>query len=80
MDYIITDGNVVIEGIDGECSDAEKLKTIRLSTGMNKREFSEWLEIPYRTYQDWELGKPVQPYILKLIAYRVLYEKRKNEK
>jgi DNA-binding transcriptional regulator YiaG len=24
---------------------------------MNKKEFAEYLGIPYRTLQDWELGK-----------------------
>ena len=24
---------------------------------MNRKEFSEWLGIPYRTMQEWELGR-----------------------
>lgn len=29
---------------------------IRNKTGMKRPEFAQWLGIPYRTYQDWELG------------------------
>lgn len=48
---------------------------IRGITGMNRREFSDWLGIPYRTIQDWERGvSQVPDYILKLIAYKVRIE------
>ncbi|MCR5001285.1 MAG: hypothetical protein K6A71_05780 [Lachnospiraceae bacterium] len=30
--------------------------SVRKQTGMNRKEFAEWLGIPYRTMQDWELG------------------------
>ena len=32
----------------------EELLELRKSTGMNRREFAEYFEIPYRTVQDWE--------------------------
>ena len=32
------------------------LVDLRKSTGMNRREFAEYFEIPYRTVQEWELG------------------------
>ena len=35
---------------------AEKLVELRKSTGMNRRQFSDYFGIPYRTVQDWELG------------------------
>lgn len=34
---------------------------IRENTGMNRKEFAEYLQIPYRTVQDWELGRLICP-------------------
>ena len=43
---------------------------------MNKRKFSEYFGIPYRTFQDWELGNRKMPeYLLRLMAYKVEIEK-----
>ena len=43
--------------------------------GMKRPEFAEWLGIPYRTLQDWELGNYKMPeYVLRLIAYKVKME------
>ena len=54
----------------------EELITLRKSTGMNKRKFSEYFGIPYRTFQDWELGNRKMPeYLLRLMAYKVEIEK-----
>ena len=48
---------------------------IRESSGMNRKEFAEYLNIPYRTMQDWELGKSSMPkYVLELIAFKVKQE------
>ncbi len=43
-------------------------KNFREKTGLSRKEFSEILEIPYRTVEDWENGKsnPVK-YLVKLI-------------
>lgn len=50
----------------------EKLIEIRKSTGMNRKEFAAYFDIPYRTMQDWELGNRQMPeYLLRLIAYKV---------
>lgn len=35
-----------------ECS--KKIKELRESTGMNRREFCEYFDIPYRTVTEWE--------------------------
>ena len=52
---------------------------IRSQTGMNKKEFAEYLGIPYRTLQDWELGNTQAPvYVLRLIAYKVQMEKERG--
>ena len=34
----------------------EELIRLRESTGMNKKQFAGYFGIPYRTFQDWELG------------------------
>ena len=50
----------------------EELLELRESTGMNRREFAEYFEIPYRTVQDWELGNRRMPYyLLRLMVYKV---------
>lgn len=73
------------EDIEQEERDAERRKmaycfrSIREQSGMNRKEFSEWLGVPYRTMQEWELGRRVMPeYVLRLIAYKVLNEKREG--
>lgn len=49
---------------------------LRKSTGMSRREFAEYFEIPYRTIQEWELGNRKMPtYLLKLMCYKVNVEK-----
>ena len=55
---------------------------LRDRTGMTRREFCEYFEIPYRTLQDWELGNRKMPeYLLRLMAYKIKMEgltKRKD--
>lgn len=76
---------IEIEKYDKEDSDAERrkmayaFKVIREESGMNRKVFSEWLGIPYRTMQEWELGRRMMPeYVLRLIAYKVANEKQKG--
>ena len=58
---------------------AYQLRITRAITGMNRKEFSAWLGIPYRTYLDWEREAAlVPPYVLHLIAYKVKAEKEKG--
>lgn len=53
----------------------DRLIKLRESTGMNRRQFAEYFEIPYRTVQDWELGSREMPeYLLRLIAYKLRME------
>lgn len=48
---------------------------IRESSGMNRKEFAEYLNIPYRTMQEWELGRRAMPkYVLELIDFKVKQE------
>ena len=54
----------------------EEIKKLRENTGMNRKEFCEYFEIPYMTETDWELGKRRVPkYLLRLMTYKVKMEK-----
>ncbi|MBO4864858.1 MAG: helix-turn-helix domain-containing protein [Eubacterium sp.] len=55
----------------------KKVKELREKMGMNRREFSEYFGIPYRTVQDWEADKRELPeYVLGLMWYRAGIEKK----
>lgn len=55
---------------------AAKVKELREKMGMNRKEFCEYFDIPYRTVQDWEAGKREMPgYVLRLMWYRAEIEK-----
>ena len=79
--YNVEGIEIEIEKIDKKSVNAErmlaaaKFKAIREITGMNRKDFSEWIGIPYRTMQEWELGRRQMPdYVLRLIAYKVRVE------
>lgn len=56
-----------------------KFRMLRIFTGMNRKDFSEWLHIPYRTMTEWERGTRQMPeYLFELIAYKVMNEKGKG--
>ena len=58
---------------------ASQFTFVRKQTGMNRKEFAQWLGIPYRTMQDWELGTSQVPeYVLRLVAYKVRMEKERG--
>ena len=64
----------------GEKSFQSDMKEIRESTGLNRKEFCEKFEIPYRTMTEWELGhRTAPPYVLRLLAYYVEMQNRLNE-
>lgn len=51
---------------------AERIREIRKSTGMNRREFCEYFGIPYRTVSEWENdGRHAPEYVVRLLAYYV---------
>jgi len=55
-------------------------KKIREQTGMNKKEFAKYFDIPYRTIVNWESesvseGRRCPEYVLKLIEFRLKAEK-----
>lgn len=58
-----------------------QVKELREQMGMNRREFSEYFNIPYRTVQDWEAEKRELPeYVLQLMVYKAEMEKLVKEK
>ncbi len=58
----------------------KKLREIRDEAGMNRRQFSEYMEIPLRTMEEWESGRRKMPaYLLRLIEYKVRMEKIMEE-
>ena len=53
----------------------DKIKELRESTGMNRKEFCEYFGIPYRTVTEWERGTRKMPdYVFRLLAYRIKME------
>ena len=51
------------------------IKELRTACGMTITAFSEYLEIPYRTLQDWEREVRTPPeYVVKLIEYKLKHE------
>ena len=62
-----------------DCS--KKIKELRESTGMNRREFCEYFHIPYRTVTEWERDNRHAPsYVLRLLEYYMRMEKLIKDK
>ncbi len=52
-----------------------KIKELRESTGMNRKEFCKYFRIPYRTVTEWELDNRHAPeYVLRLLEYYIQNE------
>lgn len=50
----------------------DKIKELRETTGMNRKEFCEYFGIPYRTVTEWERGTRKMPdYVFRLLADRI---------
>ena len=72
----------VSQGIGGgeKVGIGRKLVELRKSTGMNRRQFSDYFGIPYRTVQDWEFGNRHMPeYLFRLMVYRIEMEKSQGK-
>ena len=60
---------------------SEKIKMLREKTGMTRKEFCEYIDIPYRTVTEWERGTRNAPdYVLRLISYYIEMHKMVNTK
>ncbi len=58
----------------------QTIKNIRKETGLNRKEFCEKYEIPYRTMTDWELGNRTAPeYVVRLLSYYIRMEGKNTE-
>ena len=58
---------------------ATKIKNLRQRTGMTRKEFSEYTQIPVRTLEDWEAGRRTPPeYIPRLLAYQIKFDEMKK--
>ena len=54
---------------------ASKIRDLRDSIGLSRKDFSNHTGIPLRTLEDWEAGRRTPPeYIPRLIAYQLKYE------
>ena len=52
------------------------IKQLRAEAGMTQKAFSEYLNIPKRTIEDWENERRIPPkYIVELIEYKLRNEK-----
>lgn len=59
----------------------ETLKNIRADLGLNRKQFSEYMDIPLRTLEEWEAGRRKMPdYVLRLILYYSKMEKILEDK
>lgn len=57
----------------------DELVHLRTSIGMNRKQFAQYFEIPYRTIQEWELENRKMPeYLLQLMKYKVKTEMEKG--
>ena len=61
---------------------SRKILELRESTGMNRREFCDYFQIPYRTGTEWERDNRHAPdYVIHLLEYYIRTEKlMKKEK
>ena len=60
---------------------AKKIKELRESVNMTRKEFSEHTGIPVRTLEDWEAARRTPPeYIPRLISYQLKFEELVKEK
>lgn len=70
--------NITIEIHENETEAARlgrMIKYLRLSTGMKREDFANYLHIPLGTVRDWEQGKRKMPeYVYELIEYKVSRE------
>ncbi len=57
----------------------EELIKLKEQTGYNWKKFAEYFGIPYRTVQDWYMGKRRMPeYLLSLMVYKFEIEREQE--
>lgn len=69
-------GGVVMDKKEQLKKQINILTKTREQLGMNRTEFSHYMEIPLRTLEDWEAGRRQMPdYVLRLITYYTMMER-----
>ena len=59
----------------------KKIKDLRESTGMNRKDFCEYFHIPYRTVTEWERDNRHAPdYVVRLLEYYIRMERLNKDK
>ena len=59
----------------------KKIKDLRESTGMNRKDFCEYFNIPYRTVTEWERDNRHAPdYVVRLLEYYIRMERLNKDK
>ena len=54
---------------------ADKIRELREKTGMSRKEFCDYFNIPYRTVTEWERDNRHAPeYVLRLLEYYIQME------
>ena len=60
---------------------ADKIKELREKTGMSRKEFCDYFNIPYRTVTEWERDNRHAPeYVLRLLEYYIQMELLNKDK
>lgn len=55
---------------------SKRIRELRESTGMNRKEFCDYFNIPYRTVTEWERDNRHAPeYVIRLLEYYIQAEK-----
>ena len=63
---------------EGNKESGDLIRKLRKQMQLNRREFCDYYEIPYRTVQDWETGKRTMPdYVFRLLEYK-MHQEQKN--
>lgn len=64
---------VIMENRKMDCK--SRIIRLRESTGMNRKDFCKFMDIPYRTMTEWELDNRHAPdYVIRLLEYYIRSE------
>ena len=71
-EFILTGVEANEEDPGVKTNEVERLRSL---SGMNRIEFADYFDIPYRTVEDWEKDRrPWPDYLVKLIEYKLINE------
>ena len=83
--YLITKCDIIYsmskEAAMEEKTFQNRMRELRESTGLNRKEFCEQFDIPYRTVTEWELGhRNAPPYVFRFLEYYIRMQELMKEK